>query len=313
MILTVLDLEGGTLDVHDRELLGAARILADRHGGAVIALAFDAKRDIDFGEAGADRVIRIDIGGYAPERRATSVMAIVNEFAPKHVLFCEGPTSGGDLGRRVAARLRERPATAIKELGAMQIVRCGGGHRAELSGTAPRILILLPGTAAPVNQRGYEALSIDPPHFETATRLQDRGLLQVDPDTVPLSEALLVCGAGNGVRDWAAFRSLATALGATQGGSRVACDAGNLPRYRQIGASGTTIAARCYLAFGISGAPQHLQGIARCEHVIAVNIDPHAPIVKRADLAIIADAQSVLRAFVHLLESLRHEAQSCGS
>jgi len=312
VILTVLDLETGMLDVHDRELLGAARRLADARGGAVIALAFDAKRDTDFGEAGADCVIRLDVGGYHPERRAAFVITVMNVFAPKHVLFCEGPTGGSDVGRRVAARLRERPATAVKELGAMEIVRRGGGHRADLSGAVPRILVLLPGTTPPVNQTGCEAEEIAPPDFDSTARLQDGGLLQVDPNAVPLSEALLVCGAGNGVRDWAAFRAVATALGAAQGGSRVACDADKLPRYRQIGASGTSLEARCYLAFGISGAPQHLQGIARCEHVIAVNIDPHAPIMRRADLAIVSDAQAVLPAFVRLLESLRRKAQGHG-
>jgi electron transfer flavoprotein alpha subunit len=128
-------------------------------------------------------------------------------------------------------------------------------------------------------------------------------LLPIDPDAVPLSEALLVCGAGNGVTDWSAFRDVAGALGAARAGSRVICDAGLLPRDRQVGASGTSVTAHCYLAFGISGAPQHLQGIARCENVIAVNTDPHAPIMKRADLAIVADAKAVMLALAHLLGS----------
>ena len=84
--------------------------------------------------------------------------------------------------------------------------------------------------------------------------------------------------------------------GAAEGGSRVVCDAGLLPRGRQVGASGSLVEPRCYLAFGIAGAPQHLQGIARCERVLAVNTDLHADMVKRADLAIIADAQEVMPA-----------------
>lgn len=302
-ILAVPDLDGGRLGPFDRELLGAARALADAQDGAVVVLAIGAASEVDFGVAGADRLISLDLSGYAPERRASSVLAVMNELAPRHVLFCDGPTGGGDIGRRVAARLRERPASAIHELSSTRVVRSGGGGRIDLSGVPSRILMLLPGAAVPVTQARHEALPIEHIAVDSSNQLRDLGLLPLDSDAVPLPEALLVCGAGNGVTDWSAFRAAAAALRAARAGSRVACDAGLLPRDRQVGASGTSVEARCYLAFGISGAPQHLQGIARCENVIAVNTDPHAPIMKRADLAIVADAQEVMPALVRLLGS----------
>jgi electron transfer flavoprotein alpha subunit len=224
----------------------------------------------------------------------------MNELAPKHVLFSDVPTGGGDIGRRVAASLAQRPASAIYGLSPMQVVR-RGGNRLELVGKPALIMLLLPGAAAPVSPARHEAVPITPPVFDQISRLQDRGLLPLNPDTVALSEALLVCSAGNGVTDWASFRAVAAALGATIGGSRVVCDAGFLARDRQVGASGISVGARCYLAFGISGAAQHLHGIADCESVIAVNSDPHAPIMNRADLAIVADAQTVLPALLQLL------------
>lgn len=78
----------------------------------------------------------------------------------------------------------------------------------------------------------------------------------------------------------------------------MACDAGHLPRAMQVGASGTLLNANCYIALGISGAPQHLQGIGSVEHVVAVNTDLHAAIIARAELAIIADAHAVMRALL---------------
>ena len=69
----------------------------------------------------------------------------------------------------------------------------------------------------------------------------------------------------------------------------------------QVGASGTVLAADCYLALGIAGAPQHLQGVAGCRHVIAVNTDLHAAMVERAELAIVADAHPVMEALLRLL------------
>lgn len=61
--------------------------------------------------------------------------------------------------------------------------------------------------------------------------------------------------------------------------------------------------ARCYVALGISGAPQHLQGITACEHVIAVNKDPGCDMMKRATLAIAADTQSVMQALLARLRA----------
>ena len=74
---------------------------------------------------------------------------------------------------------------------------------------------------------------------------------------------------------------------------------------RQVGTSGTLVDPRSYLAFGIFGAVQHLQGIQRCQRVVAVNTDRHAAMVKRADLVVIADAQNVMAALADLMEDLR--------
>ncbi|MEA2779555.1 MAG: electron transfer flavoprotein alpha subunit, partial [Rhodospirillaceae bacterium] len=136
--------------------------------------------------------------------------------------------------------------------------------------------------------------------LDSTAAIGDGGLAASDPNAVPLTEADFIVSAGNGVTDWSAFHEVAAALGAAEGGSRVICDAGLLPRARQVGASGSLVQPRCYLAFGIAGAPQHLQGITRCERVLAVNTDLHAEMVKRADLAIIADAQAVMPALARL-------------
>lgn len=133
------------------------------------------------------------------------------------------------------------------------------------------------------------------PYFETST------MLQTDPGGLPLSEADFVVSAGNGVTDFGAFRDLAKALKATPGASRMVCDAGLMPRAAQVGASGTVLEASIYFALGIAGAPQHLQGIGKVEHVVAINTDLHAAMVARAELAIIADAQEVMPALIALL------------
>jgi electron transfer flavoprotein alpha subunit len=107
------------------------------------------------------------------------------------------------------------------------------------------------------------------------------------------------------MRDMDLFADLAGSLGAATGASRVAVDDGRFPRAKQIGATGKTVQASVYLAVGISGAVQHLQGIKDCRHVIAVNLDASAPIVKRASLTVVEDAQALMRALLMQVRAAR--------
>lgn len=308
-VLAVPDREDGTLSSHDRDLLGGARRLADAGGGAVVALLFGAAGP-ELATAGADRVLAFagpEYQGYAPEARAAAVAAAIAALHPRHVLFPDTLTGGGDLGRRVAARLGEPPAARVRKLTPEQAVCATDGGRRERLGRPPRLLLLEAEAAEPVTGAVHQAIPLEPPPATAIPRLTDRGPVAVDPNAIPLAEADFIVSAGHGVSDWAAFHAVAAALGATEGGSRVVCDAGLLPRERQVGASGTLVDPRCYLAFGIAGAPQHLQGIVRCQRVVAVNTDLHAEMVKRADLAVIADAQHVMPALTRLLEEQAHD------
>jgi electron transfer flavoprotein alpha subunit len=299
-ILAVPDLDNGRLSSHDRDVLGAARGLADAHGGAVVAVTFAGCPDLD--RAGADRVMYFSDGG-TPAGRAAAVQAAMEQLSPRHVLFPDTAAAGGDLGRRVAARLGELPATAVQTLDAERAVSRGDGGRRDFHRQPPRVLLLAPEAAEPVAGRVHEARLMPAPAFAPVDGgIEDGGFLPLDPASVPLAEAELILSAGNGVSDWPAFHALAAALGASEAGSRPVCDAGALGRDRQVGASGTLVAARCYLALGISGAPQHLQGITDCEHVIAVNADPGAEILKRADLGVVADVQQLMPALLALLQ-----------
>ena len=87
-------------------------------------------------------------------------------------------------------------------------------------------------------------------------------------------------------------------LGAEIGASRPVIDNGWLPRDRQIGSSGQTVAPRLYLALGISGAIQHLVGMKGASTVVAVNKDPGAPIFKIAHYGVVGDVHEVVAALV---------------
>jgi len=307
LILAVPDLDDGRLSSHDRDLLGAARLLADTAKGAVAVLV-PAGCPEDFAAAGVDRLLPASLApGYAPEAMTGAVLAAIARLEPRHILFAETPTGGGDIGRRVAAALKETTAHRVVRLSAEEAASRDQGGRSDFLRRPPRILLIAAEATDPPAGALREARPLAIMEVPaTPLRIADGGLVATDPNAVPLAEADFIVSAGNGVTDWAAFHDAAAALGAAEGGSRVACDAGHLPRARQVGASGTLVEPRCYLAFGIAGAPQHLQGIQRCQRVVAVNTDLHADMVKRADLAIIADAQAVMPALSKLAREKRH-------
>ncbi|MGH6979585.1 MAG: hypothetical protein ACREFC_00105, partial [Stellaceae bacterium] len=188
LILAVPDLEDWRLSSHDLDLLGAARLLADSgHGavgqGAVIVFAASTSKE-DFSLAGADRLVAPELGaGYTPENKTAAVLACIEALNPRHVLFCETPTGGGDIGRRVAAALGEAPAARVMRLSANEAASRGNGGRSDYLRPPPRLLFIAAETADPPLEAKREARSLPAPIISTATpRIEDRGIAATDPN-----------------------------------------------------------------------------------------------------------------------------------
>lgn len=316
LVLAMLDRPGGEVSEHDRQVIAAARVLADGAvggggGGAVVTVSTGSGEAL--AEAGSDRHVALPDGwadDYVPERRAAAASALMEALSPRHILFPDSP-DGGDVARRIAAATGERLFAGVQSLGPDRATRQSAGGSLETGRRPTRLMTVAVDAFAPLDGVRHEARPLDLASPLTAgeevlPRLDGARRLAVDPDALSLSETDFILSAGNGVTDWQSFAELGEALGATRAGSRVVCDAGHLPRERQVGASGTVVGARCYLAFGIAGAPQHLQGITGVRHVIAVNTDLHAEMIKRADLSIVADAQTVMPALIRLIRERRH-------
>jgi electron transfer flavoprotein alpha subunit len=125
------------------------------------------------------------------------------------------------------------------------------------------------------------------------------GVEQVGGEKIDLTKAEIIVAVGRGVGGadkMGVIEELAKALGAEIGASRPVIDNGWLPRDRQIGSSGQTVAPKLYLAAGISGAIQHLVGMKGSTTIVAINKDPGAPIFTVADYGIVGDLHEVVPA-----------------
>jgi|CXWL01.1.fsa_nt_gi electron transfer flavoprotein alpha subunit len=125
------------------------------------------------------------------------------------------------------------------------------------------------------------------------------GIEQVGGDQVDLTKAESIVAVGRGIGGadkMPVAEALAKALGADLGASRPVIDNGWLPRDRQIGSSGQTVAPKLYVALGISGAIQHLVGMKGSSVVVAINKDAGAPIFNVASYGIVGDLHEIVPA-----------------
>ena len=119
-----------------------------------------------------------------------------------------------------------------------------------------------------------------------------------------LATARVVVGGGRGVgsaEGFAPLEELAALLGGVVGVSRVVTSEGWRPHTMQVGQTGTKITPDLYLACGISGAIQHFAGCSGAKHIIAINTDPSAPMMTRADYAVVGDLREVIPALNKVL------------
>lgn len=312
-IVVVPDMAGGRLTSHDKDVLGQAHQLVAQYqgNGAVMAVVFGAHKEEQFDRAGVDRLMLVEdelFDHYCPEQKAHILAQIEQQFTPKHWLFPDSIHGGFEIGARLSAMIDQRPVTQAWSVNAEYSVCRAGGGRNDIKRATPRVLLLAEECALPIDETRHEVLPVEfSGEIVSQSYIEDLGAVAVDPQAIPLTEAEFILSAGNGIHNWDKFHEAAQKLGATEGASRVAVDDGFMPRHRQVGATGSWVTARVYIAVGISGAIQHLQGIGACDKVIAINTDAGCDMVKRADLSVIADSNEFLQALVSLIQQFQSE------
>jgi electron transfer flavoprotein alpha subunit len=293
-MIAVLVVRGGMLP------LGADEAVAEA-GGQVVLIG-SGTHEASGQLTAAANVYCCEAGEYAPARWS---VALTGPLSAWHAVLLPASPDGRDLAPRLAAALG-RPllagASAVTGSGA-KLLRWGGQVDVEASTEAPFVATLQPGVrgVAPAECADATIEDVTLPAGE-ATDCRVLEVLDPDPETADLAEAprILSAGAGLGTGQRAGpeavelLGKVAAAVGASLGATRVVTDAGWSTYQRQIGTTGVLVSPELYVAFGISGAAQHLGGLGEPAHVVSVNTDASCPMSAMADLALVADAPSVL-------------------
>ena len=322
MILTLVEHDRGKLNELSLEALTFGRRLAEQLGQHLRAVLIGAEaqplaeRLGAYGAGSVHVAVHDRLTDYAPEAWAQSVLDLVNTLNPSAVLAA-GSDRGAEVMAHVAARAGLPLAANCTEVVpgepyTVTRLRWGGSlledahlhGRVKLFTLAPHALLAepVPGAAA------LEVQTFTPGLAGKDFRVMVTGRIEADASKVSLAEAPVVIGGGRGVgsaEGFAALEALAGLLGGAVGCSRAVTSLGWRPHLDQIGQTGTRIAPEIYIACGVSGAIQHMVGCKAAKRLLAINTDPDAPIVAKADYAIIGDLHQVVPAISACLRQSR--------
>jgi electron transfer flavoprotein alpha subunit len=317
-ILVYIELRDDEVQPVSYELLATARSLAPVLNAQVEAVIFGALScPISVGLGAADRILHMEhpsLARYTPEGHEAALAEVVRQRNPIAVLL--GYTAVGlDLGPGLSIKT-ERPfvsycVSLIPKTSALvaesQIY--GGKILAVTETPLPGIFALVPGVYREENGRvagSPEVVPVQPPSEldRLATRFVSESRPHLDGVDLTRAERILCVGRGIGGPDQIAeAEEVARLLHAEIAGSRPVIDNGWLPKARQVGKSGCRVSPKFYLAVGVSGAPEHLEGMASSELIIAVNSDPHAPIFASAHYGTTCDLFELLPALSEQLKT----------
>ena len=316
-ILAITEQVDGRFKNISFEVISSGKKLAETTGGTLTAAVLGAGVDAMASQAaeyGADRILVADHEGLKDGLADACIQVVAQLVAasdPAVVLI--GATSlGKDIAARLSARLNAPLAMDCVDVrgDGDRIVATrpmyGGKVLADVSlSGSPAIVAIRPRAMEAVAAQGAGevetlAVSLDATTLSLVERHMETGKIELTE-----ADVVVTGGRGMGGDDFAVVEALAKALGGAVGASRSAVDEGWRPVSDQVGQTGKVVAPNLYIACGVSGAIQHLAGMASSRVVVAINKDPEAPIFSKCDFGIVGDLFEVIPALTAEMEKLK--------
>ncbi|MCP0912301.1 MULTISPECIES: FAD-binding protein [Acinetobacter] len=295
---------------HDNKALNAATLnvvaAAQKIGGDITVLVAGSGAQAVADQAakvtGVSKVVLADDAAYA-NQLAENVAKLVAELGKGYThILAASTTTGKNILPRAAALLDVSMITDIIAVDGPKTFKrpiYAGNAIATVESGENVVLATVRGTA-------FDAVAAEggSASVEAATVAGDAGISKfineeiVKSERPELTAARIVVSGGRGVGSGENYHAildpLADKLGAAQGASRAAVDAGFVPNDMQVGQTGKIVAPDLYIAVGISGAIQHLAGMKESKVIVAINKDEEAPINAVADYWLVGDLNTVI-------------------
>lgn len=325
MVLVFLEIRDGKVKKSSLEALSEAKRRADEMSTDAAAVIIGHDVEALTGEAfryGASKVFVLEnklLSHYSPSGFAFALKSLIDEVNPTAVLF-SATAMGKDLAPRLAARLGVSLATDCIKLtvqnGKLEVLRpiyAGKAFATFSFKSSPQMASLRPNVFPLFDPLEAQGKTVRKDVVLTEDNVKDQvvELLKAEGTALDVTEAEIVVSGGRGMKgpeNFDLLRDLSSVLPhSAVGASRSAVDAGWIDHQHQVGQTGKTVSANIYLAFGISGAIQHLAGMSSSKVIVAVNKDPEAPIFRVADFGVIGDLFQILPALKTELQKLLSE------
>jgi len=300
-ILVVVEHLKGNIEDITFEMLGKGKEIAGSTGGELVALLMGSGVEAMASQlAAASKVIYVDdanLAEYNPQAYCKAVASVVGESQPKMVLI--GNTSMGmDIAGGVSVD-QNMPfvayASGISADGSTVTSSLYGGKMNVDSAVSGNGIIVSVISGSFPADAGREDGS---PTIESATTdlsgltVQFKQLIEPEGGDVDITQQEILVSVGRGIQsdeNLPMAEELAAKLGGAISCSRPIVDSKWLGKTRQVGKSGLKVKPKLYLALGISGAPEHIEGMKDADLIIAVNTDPKAPIFDYAHYGVVQD------------------------
>lgn len=317
-----VEVNGGTVHSVSLELLCEVRKLCDQSGDGLTAVYTGALNDGELEKiktCGTDKIIRVTGTGYEhynTDAWSNMFVKLCRKHKPSAV-FIGATVNGRDFAPHFAAVLETGCTSDATELiynpetKDIEFVEPAAGGKImaviTIPALRPQVGTIRPGTFnyAPTGERKAKTIEerIDFAAENIRTELLDYRADEYDASLVLTDVDTVVC-VGNGLADeehLAPYSELAALLGGKLGCTRPIVDREIMPYKLQIGQSGVMIKPKLYIAFGVSGAVNHVTGVT-ADCFVAVNSDPNAPVFNYCDYGIVGDMDEVCR---QMIEELR--------